>query len=237
MKETSDKSIRVLIADDHLVERRSRALFREQTAKLAESLRVDERTRLAAELHDSVAQDLTGISMQIETAEDLAADAPEKLRRILGSASRSLLNCRAELRNCLWDLRSHALDEQNMGDAIARTLKPHLEGAELALRFNVPRAIVSDATAHATLQIVRELATNAIRHGHANYLRICGIIDKKRLLFSVADNGCGFDPETVPGVSQGHFGLSGIRERIRKLGGTIDIQSSPGNGTKATVTL
>lgn len=220
-----------------LVERRSRALLREQSAKLAEVLRVDERTRLAAELHDSVAQDLTGISMQIETAEDLAADAPEKLRRILGTASRSLLNCRAELRDCLWDLRSHALDERNMGDAIARTLKPHLEGIELALRFNVPRAVVSDATAHATLQIVRELATNAIRHGHAGHLRICGAIDGKRLLFSVADDGCGFDPDTAPGAAQGHFGLSGIRERIRKLGGTIDIQSSSETGTKVTVTL
>ena len=221
----------------HLVERRSRALFREQTAKLAESLRVDERTRLAAELHDSVAQDLTGISMQIETAEDLAADAPEKLRRILGTASRSLLNCRTELRNCLWDLRNHALDEQNLGDAIARTLKPHLEGVELALRFNVPRSLVSDATAHATLQIVRELATNAIRHGNAKRLRICGAIERQRLLISVADDGCGFDPDDVPGAAQGHFGLSGIRERIRKLGGTITIQTSPGTGAKATITL
>ena len=221
----------------HLVERRSRALLKEQSAKLAETLRVDERTRLAAELHDSIAQDLTGISMQIETAEDLAAGAPEKLRCILGMASRSLLNCREELRNCLWDLRSHALDEQNMGDAIARTINPHLEGVELSLRFNVPRAVVSDATAHATLQIIRELTTNAIRHGHAKHLRVCGAIDSQRLLFSVADDGSGFDPDAVPGVAQGHFGLSGIRERIRKLGGKIIIQSSPGNGTKVTITL
>lgn len=220
-----------------LVERRSRALLKEQSAKLAEVLRVDERTRLAAELHDSVAQDLTGISMQIETAEDLAADAPEKLRRILGMASRSLLNCREELRNCLWDLRSHALDERNLGDAILRTLKPHLEGARLTLRFNVPRNVVSDATAHATLQIVRELATNAIRHGHAGHLRICGAIESKRLLFSVSDDGCGFDPDAVPGAAQGHFGLTGVRERIRKLGGSMTIQSSPGNGTKITIAL
>lgn len=220
-----------------LVERRSRALLREQSAKLTETLRVDERTRLAAELHDSVAQDLTGISMQIETAEDLAADAPEKLRRILGTASRSLLNCREELRNCLWDLRNHALDERNMGDAITRTLKPHLEGVELTLRFNVPRNDVSDATAHATLQIIRELATNAIRHGHAKHLRVCGTIDTKRLTFSFSDDGCGFDPDTVPGAAQGHFGLTGIRERIRKLGGTIAIQSSAETGTKFTITL
>lgn len=220
-----------------LVERRSRALLREQSAKLAETLRVDERTRLAAELHDSVAQDLTGISMQIETAEDLAADASEKLRRILGTASRSLLNCREELRNCLWDLRNHALDERNMGDAITRTLKPHLEGVELNLRFTVPRNVVSDATVHATLQIIRELATNAIRHGHAKHLRICGTIDGNRLLFSVSDDGCGFDPDAVPGVAHGHFGLTGIRERVRKLGGSITIQSSPGNGTKITVKL
>ena len=220
-----------------LVERRSRALLREQSAKLTETLRVDERTRLAAELHDSVAQDLTGISMQIETAEDLAADAPEKLRRILGTASRSLLNCREELRNCLWDLRNRALDERNMGDAIMRTLKPHLEGVELTLRFNVPRNDVSDATAHATLQIIRELATNAIRHGHAKHLRVCGTIDTKRLTFSFSDDGCGFDPDTVPGATQGHFGLTGIRERIRKLGGTIAIQSSAETGTKFTITL
>ncbi|MBQ3340738.1 MAG: sensor histidine kinase [Kiritimatiellae bacterium] len=220
-----------------LVERRSRALLKEQSAKLVETLRVDERTRLAAELHDSVAQDLSGISMQIETAEDLASGAPEKLRRILGMASRSLLNCREELRNCLWDLRSHALDEQNIGDAIMRTLKPHLEGSELSLCFDVPRSLVSDATAHTTLRIVRELVNNAIRHGRARHLRICGAIDSKRLAFSVSDDGCGFDPDTAPGAAQGHFGLAGVRERIRKLGGTVTFRSTPGKGTEVAVTI
>ena len=220
-----------------LAERRGRELLRGQIESVTDKLKVEERTRLAVELHDSLSQTLTGVSMEIAAAEDLRGEAPKPMLAHLGIAAKTLKSCRDELRNCLWDLRSQALEEKDMTTAIRRTLQPQVNDANLAVRFNVPRARLSDNTAHALLRIIRELAVNAIRHGEATTVKIAGTIDGDRLLGSVTDNGKGFDPDNAPGVPQGHFGLQGIRERIDDLGGTFTVESAPGKGTKATFVL
>ena len=224
-------SLRVLVA------RRSRQLVREQAEKLGAEFRVEERTRLAAELHDSVAQNLSSVSMQLDAVQMAAHDLAEPFREALGLASKTLLSCRQELRNCLWDLRSQALDEPDLGNAVQKALKPHLNGAALRIRFNVSRRLVSDQTAHAVLRILRELAANSLRHGHARNLTIAGCLDGRLLKFSLADDGAGFDPVHAAGVERGHFGLSGIHDRVNKMHGTFEISSEPGRGTKAVVTL
>ena len=155
-------------------------------------------------------------------------------------AARTLDSCREELRNCIWDLRNQALEEQDMNAAIRRALQQHFEGAELSVRFNVPRARISDNTAHALMRIVRELAVNAVRHGQATALKVAGsleAIEDGRLLFSVSDNGCGFDPEKRPGIAEGHFGLQGIAERVRRFNGRLTVESAPGKGTRVAVSL
>ena len=220
-----------------LVERRSRELVEERTQTLRSDLKVEERTRLAVELHDSIAQSLSGVVMEVETAEKLAADGPAAMRQHLTRASRALKSCNDDLRNCLWDLRSQALEEKDMTTAIEKTLKPHATAAQLAVRFNVAREKLADQTAYSVLRIVRELVINAIRHGRASRVRIAGSLDNGTLRFSVTDDGCGFDPDNCPGVMQGHFGIEGIRERVDQLDGTFELTSSPGLGTKATVTL
>ena len=220
-----------------IAERRSRELLREKVARVSANLRVDERTRLAVELHDSVAQNLTGVALQIKAALRLAPSDPVQMCHGLEMAAKTLQSCRTELRNCLWDLRNQALDEPDMNKAIEQTIRPHLAGAELLIRFNVPRSKLSDNTAHAVLRIVRELVSNAIVHGYASQIRIAGGMEGKMLKFSVRDNGCGFDPDSVPGSSQGHFGLQGIRERIRRLAGDLRIDSAPGRGTRISITL
>ena len=116
-------------------------------------------------------------------------------------------------------------------------MRPVVGGADVRIRFNVPRNRLSDVTAHALLQIIRELVANAVLHGRATKIRIAGEFSDDRLHFSVSDNGCGFDPDSCPGPSSGHFGLDGIRERIDKLGGELRIESSPENGAKATISL
>ena len=207
-----------------IAERRGRELFRENVAHISADLRTEERTRLAVDLHDSLAQMLTGVSFQID-AGDLAL------------ASKALKSCRDELRNCLWDLRNQTLEERDMGEAIRRTLKPHIGAAQLVVRFNVPRAKLSDSTAHSVLMIIRELATNAVRHGRAKTIRVAGGLDADELRFSVRDDGCGFDPEKQLGMAEGHFGLQGIRERVKRSDGMLSIDSAPGTGTKVTVSL
>ena len=175
--------------------------------------------------------------MQLDAVQLAAHDLAEPFRTALGLASKTLLSCRQELRNCLWDLRSQALDEPDLGNAVLKTLKPHLNGAVLRIRFNVSRRLVSDQTAHAVLRILRELAANALHHGHAKNLTVAGCLDGRLLRFSLTDDGSGFDPKRVSGVDSGHFGLSGIRDRVNKSHGTFEILSDPGRGTKAVVTL
>ena len=217
--------------------RKGRELMREQLGHVKAELKTEERTRLAVELHDSLAQNLTGVSLEIDTASKLADEDPATMKTHLNVAARSLKSCRDELRNCLWDLRNRALEERTMDEAIRQTLMPHVAGVDVAIRFNVPRERISDNTAHAILRIVRELTLNGIRHGGATKVRIAGSVDGERMLFSVRDNGCGFDPDSTPGFSEGHYGLVGIRERIDEFEGEFELVSAPGKGTKATVSL
>ena len=220
-----------------LAERRGRELTAETVSRVASELKVRERTRLAVELHDSIAQNLTGAIMEIRTGLRLGGDLAQRTDGHLALAQKTLESCRHELRNCLWDLRSRALEQDDMDKAIRQTLAPHIGTAALAIRFRVPRERISDNTTHAILRIVRELVANALRHGHATALKVAGSIKDGKLLFSVRDNGCGFDPEVAPGVEAGHFGLQGIRERVAALEGEMSIESAPGTGTKVTVAI
>lgn len=219
-----------------VAERRGRQLFRMEIGKAEETLRVDERTRLAVELHDTIAQNLTGVALQIDAAKDASGPASEAAS-YLACAEQILKSCRTELRRCIWDLRSNTLDEPDMNKAILATVRPVADGADVHVRFNVPRSRLSDTTAHALLRIIRELVANAVRHGHAGRIRVAGEFAGDSLHFSVGDNGCGFDPATCPGPSTGHFGLDGIRERIDKFGGSFEIGSSAGGGTRVEISI
>jgi len=230
---------------NRLAERRGRELSEESFAHIAADMKVGERTRLAIELHDALSQNLTGVSLEIATASRLAAQIGNakaqnpQLATLqhLDIATRSLKSCRDELRNCIWDLRNCALEAADMNDAVLRTLSPFIDGVNLSVRFNVPRERLPDDTAHALLRIVRELVQNAIRHGHAKNVNVAGCMEGGLLHFSVADDGCGFDPSNCAGVKQGHFGLQGIRERVNHFGGQMDIESNANGGTKVTISM
>jgi signal transduction histidine kinase len=220
-----------------LSERRASELAQESLARAETDMKVLERTRLAVELHDSVAQSLSAIGMEIETAGRYRQGASAELQQHLDTAATTLKSCREELRNCLWDLRNYALEEPTMDLAVKKTLLPHIKGINLAVRFVFPREKLSDNTAHIILRIIRELVINAIRHGHADEIKIAGSFQDNTLLFSVRDNGCGFDVTSSPGVAQGHFGIQGIKERLRPFNGNLTIESNIGAGTKTTVTI
>ena len=220
---------------NRLVERRSRALLKEQAAHDVADLKVEERTRLAVELHDTLAQNLTGISLQIDAAQMAAEENPNSVMPYLETARRKMQNCRENLRNCLWDLRSGAFEEKTLAEAIRRTIAPHIGTTDVHVDMDVPCRKLSDNTLHAVLCIIRELVINAIRHGKASLIGISGQLESDGLSFSVSDNGVGFDPTTRPGLSEGHFGLQGVSERARRLGGTFEIASKPNQGTTATL--
>lgn len=215
---------------NRLVERRGRALYREQLATASATMRTAERTRLAVELHDSLSQTLTGVSFQIDAAEDALLQKPQLVGKYLARARTTLHSCRKELRNCLWDLRNRALEEKDAAKAIRLTLAPHAKGAQISTFFPIPRSHLSDTAFHALLRIFRELTVNAISHGHATRISVRGDVDGDDLVFSVSDNGSGFVPEARQGADEGHFGLQGVSERVASLDGSIEIVSAPGKG-------
>ena len=220
-----------------LAERRGRLLYKSKLESAAADLRVEERTRLAVELHDSIAQTLTGVSFQIDAAErTLPRDAAEPAGYI-DAARKALLSCREELRRCLWDLRSETLAEPDLQNAIEKTVRPHIGGTDVKIRFHASRRLIPDVIAHNVLSIIRELCVNAVKHGSARKIRIAGELKNGALRFVVRDDGCGFDVENRPGPMQGHFGLQGIKERTRRLRGTLGLESKVGGGTAATVEI
>ena len=224
-------SLRILVA------KKSRSLLKEQAAKIEETLKIDERTRLAAELHDYLAQNLTVVSYQISAAESALREGRGDTAQFIENADKMLQSCRTDLRRCLWDLKSDALGENDFSKAILKTTALVAGEASVSVRFDIRRTRLSDSTAHAILSICRELVSNAVQHGQAETIRIAGEQKDGAIRFSVRDDGCGFDPSHREGPSEGHFGLSGVNERVRRLGGQLEIQSSPGKGTRVLITL
>ena len=222
---------------NRLVNRRGLELAREKLKKESAQLKTGERTRLAVELHDSLSQNLEGVACQVAATQSLMELNANAAKSCLGTAQQMLDSCRLELKRCLFDLRGRALEEKDLAAAIRTTLAPLCDGIDLSIRFDIRRSHFDDTTVHATLCIIRELVSNAIRHGQATKIRVAGEYHDGKLSFSVSDNGSGFDPAGCAGPSQGHFGLAGVRERAERLDGTVAIESTPGKGTKVSVAL
>ena len=232
-----NRSIRIVARRQaHRLAEEARRLAQEEIAHARTRLKVEERTELAVEIHDSVSQALTGIALQLEAALATSRQDPARAEKSLMTASQMLASCRHELRGCLWDLRTRTFEERDLTEALVQTLAPHLKDVRAHVRFNVSRNRLSESTTHAILKIVRELTVNAIQHGRATTLRIAGEMSDGAIQFSVTDNGCGFDAATAPGPRDGHFGLQGIRERLRKCKGTLTFDSGP-SGTRVAVTM
>ena len=220
-----------------LSDRRGRQLYNERVAHIRTEAKVEERTRLAVELHDAISQTLTGVALQVDSAARANGDDSNAVGTLLRTSRNMLASCRRELKDCLWDLRSRTFEEKDMSEAIVRTIGPHKGDAVVSVRFNVPRDRLSESATHTILSIVRELVVNAIRHGRATHVWIAGEHHDGIITFAVRDNGCGFDMASAPGPLDGHFGLQGVRERVKETDGMVDIASSPSNGTKVTVSI
>ena len=200
-------------------------------------MKIGERTRLAVELHDSLSQNLSAVACQVAATRGTLEASPAAAAGQLEAVEKMLQSSRTELKRCLWDLRSDALGEKTFDKAIRKALGALTAQAAIQIRFNVPRGLFDDTDAHAVLSIIRELVSNAIVHGLAGHIRIAGDFTDGLFAFSVRDDGRGFDPDLAPGLSEGHFGLQGIRERVKKLKGELAVESTPGGPTRITVRI
>lgn len=223
---------------NRLVVRRSRQLFREKISHANAVFRTNERTRLATELHDSISQNLAAFAYELSAVRKNGQTNPSAAVKMLPTLESTLQFCRTELRQCLFDLRSNPFEEHDMSVILGKSLEQLGETtSRVRIRFPVPRSRLHDTTLHAIICIVRELVSNALRHGASTSVKVAGAVEGAILKISVTDNGIGFEVDSRPGPEAGHFGIAGIESRVQNLFGSFHLDSCPGRGTKATVNI
>lgn len=192
----------------------------------------DERRRLAAEIHDTLAQGLTGIitQLQVVTATDDPATAREHLERAQVLARQSL----GEARRSVHDLGPGALEHDALHEALRKTLTEWSSTTGVRTEFTAtgPVEPLHHEIQATLLRIAQEALANAARHARATRVGVTLSYMDDEVTLDVRDDGRGFDPLALPPRSEsGGFGLGGMRARAERLAGTVDIESEPGDGT------
>jgi signal transduction histidine kinase len=199
---------------------------------------LNERSRVARELHDTVEQGLAGIALQLEAVDGSFETAPGAARESLKVARQMLRYSLEETRRSVMDLRSQALERSDLAGALetlARQMTLNTP-ARASVRVSGPVHRLDAAKEHHLLRIGLEALTNALKHGRATRIDIELSFTPHSTSLVVTDDGQGL--ESAERVSGGaHFGLQGVRERVDKLGGVLDVDSSPGAGTRLSVTI
>jgi signal transduction histidine kinase len=196
----------------------------------------DERARIARELHDSLEQDLTGLSMQLGNLAPALNGDRTLAHNLLAIARGMLQHCRFEARATVSDLRNPHLIERSLPDAMRESLPP-VAGADVKFVFELigtPQPLRATTQNH-LLRIAREAVFNAARHADPDTIHVRLSYHADGVTLEIIDDGGGFDATGKPPA--GHFGLLGMRERANKIHADFSIDSTPGNGTSVCVKL
>jgi len=196
-----------------------------------------ERTRLAQELHDTVEQTLTGIALQLDTTSKLFAARPEGASHHLELARNLVSQSQVDVRRSVWDLRSRALEQFDLPGALSTSCKQLTDGTNIHLEVTAKGRVrpLSETIEENLLRIAQESLTNVIKHSGATAASIELDYGAQNVMLEIQDNGRGFEQEKSAGPSEGHFGLLGISERAKRLGGELSVSSEIGRGTKVRV--
>ncbi len=200
---------------------------------------LQERLKLAREIHDTLAQAFVGISAQLDALETCL---PENLRPAhiyLELARRMSQHSLTEARRSVMDLRSAALNNQDLSAALQCGARNWTQGSAVDVEVDVRGDVrtLSEDVEHNLLRIAQEAVTNALKHAHPSKITVRLLGNDRNLTLRVSDNGCGFEPEDAFVGMGGHFGLIGIRERAERIGGELRLESQPGRGTQVEVSV
>jgi two-component system, NarL family, sensor histidine kinase DevS len=203
--------------------------------RLRQSLRTAERERArwARELHDSVLQGLGSRRVMLSSA--LKRDDPEGLRQAVAEALETVGRDIDELRSLITELRPATLDQLGLRAALEDLVErvSHAAGVELTTDLSIDVDRLDPDLETAVYRLVQEALTNIAKHARANVVTLQVTERDGRLDVLVSDDGSGFDPE----VDREGFGLDGMRERIELVGGELQIESSPGAGTRTMASI
>lgn len=227
------------IAHDITLRKQSEKALRQAQAALAQGIQeraaIEERQRLARELHDSVSQVLYGISLGANTAltlfESDRSKVLEALDYILSQARAGL----TEMRALIFELRPESLEMEGLVAALNK------QTAALRARLGIEVVVdmcdepeVPFSIKEVVYRITQEALHNAIKHARPNYLEVILQKDNHNLIVEICDDGVGFDPTAA---YPGHLGLRSMRERAEKAGGVLEISSAPEQGTRIKASL
>ena len=219
-----------------------RRRVREQThvirRKIEREAVLEERQRMAREMHDTLAQSFSGVGFQLEA---LDARLPEDaaLRQTLSTAKNLVRHGQEEFRRSLLNLRASEFERGGLAAALAEVGRFATAGTGIEFGFTQNGALsrLPEGVENNLLRIGQECLTNAVRHsgarrvwvelsgeGHCTQLRVC-------------DDGCGFEPEELVRSESVRFGWRGIRERAEQIGATVCVDAAPGRGTAVIVSV
>ena len=216
-----------------------------ENARLYEETRemavMEERNRMAREIHDTLAQGFTGIILQLEAAEQALSDNPSELERHLNQASSLARKSLAEARRSVWNLRPQALEQANLVDALKQEVSKFSEqnGVNATCVLHGDRQELSSNVEAGLLRICQECLNNIGKHAKATNVEVSLSFDTSTAILTISDDGIGFEQESKgkSGRKQRGFGLISMRERALGLGGTFEVQSKKGAGTVVRVTV
>jgi signal transduction histidine kinase len=211
-----------------------------QLTRLAEEVKqaaiLEERNRMARDIHDTLAQSFTGIIMQLETLKGNAPIASDDIQTRLDRVSDLARLGLTEARRSVQALRPQALEAVDFAAALRHLLHQFTHDTPICATLNIEGASypLPDTVEENLLRIAQEALTNAIRHGHAHTITLQLLFEPAVVHLQISDDGNGFDPHSILPTG---FGLVGMQERTLHLNGHFHLASHPGQGTEITVTV
>jgi signal transduction histidine kinase len=225
-------------------ERLASEMRRRRDAALEFDASLRERNRLAANLHDTLLQTLTGIDFQLGACRARGSQGPQELHEPwthLDVAQKMVAHAAEELRGSVWALRTMPVAGRSFRESLETiaTQTGHGHPEQIAVRVAGIANDVPQFVAGNLLLVAQEALHNSVHHAGAQQIEVMATGDAAAgsIELTVRDDGRGFTLGSQLGPDQGHFGLSGMRERIDRLGGTFSIESRPGSGTTVRVVV
>lgn len=200
---------------------------------------LDERGRLAREMHDTVIQGCAGISALLEAMASLRQDDSSLPSELMEHARRQVRTTMDEARQAVWNLRQKQPSDRMLQPALERMAHQIAADSGIAVHCDVtgrPFTLTHFAT-HELLMMAREAVHNAVLHAHPQRIQIHVDFGRNDLHLEVRDDGIGFNAAEVLGEEDRHYGLVGIRERVQAVGGEFTLDSVPGRGTHLSVRI
>jgi signal transduction histidine kinase len=198
----------------------------------------EERARLAREIHDTLAQGMIGIILCLERL-DLTVPANDaEFRPWIERALELSRNNLDEARRSVRDLRAAPLEGRTLGEAVANLIASTADDVDFDVHATLPPSLppLSARVETALFRVVQEAISNARKHAQCSSLTVSLELTEHYLSVCITDDGTGFSPEPIDEPVE-HYGITTMRERVQQIGGTLAIDSSPGNGTDISIAL